>query len=261
MAHHCNIKSNLRYFRWQAGEIRSWSRNRKLRLASQTSGECYFFLFNPASKWNWECFLAAHSHRMGQLLTLWGLVLCKRHRSPLSHGLYVMSPFCCPSQQSKITKVPKKSIWEQIYFTGVQLLFQVLASVCVLATCQFSNTLEKCTWEEYIFYLEILFALVNIPFQSIYILKFKLVLEKAEEPEIKLPTSAGSWKKQESFRKTSTSALLTMPKPLTAWITINCGKFWNRWEYQTTWPASWETYTQIRKQQLELDMEQQTGSK
>ena len=50
---------------------------------------------------------------------------------------------------------------------------------------------------------------------------FKLVLEKAEEPEIKLPTSAGSWKKQESSRKTSTSALLTMPKPLTVWITIN----------------------------------------
>ena len=56
-------------------------------------------------------------------------------------------------------------------------------------------------------------------------LKFKLVLEKAEEPEIKLPTSAGSWKKQESSRKTSLSALLTMPKPLTVWITINCGKF------------------------------------
>ena len=41
----------------------------------------------------------------------------------------------------------------------------------------------------------------------------------------------------------------------------NCGKFWKRWEYQTTWPASRETYMQIRKQQLELDMEQQTGSK
>ena len=41
----------------------------------------------------------------------------------------------------------------------------------------------------------------------------------------------------------------------------NCGKFWKRWEYQTTWPASWETYMQVRKQQLELDMEQQTGSK
>ena len=82
-----------------------------------------------------------------------------------------------------------------------------------------------------------------------------------EEPEIKLPTSAGSWKKQESSRKTSISALLTMPKPLTVWITKNCGEFWKRWEYQTTWPASWETYMQVRKQQLELDMEQQTGSK
>ena len=50
---------------------------------------------------------------------------------------------------------------------------------------------------------------------------FKLVLEKAEEPEIKLPTSAGSWKKQESSRKTSISALLTMPTPLIVWITIN----------------------------------------
>jgi len=48
---------------------------------------------------------------------------------------------------------------------------------------------------------------------------------KAEEPEIKLPTSSGSWKKQESSRKTSISALLTMPKPLTVWIIINCGKF------------------------------------
>ena len=63
-------------------------------------------------------------------------------------------------------------------------------------------------------------------------------LEKAEEPEIKLPTSTGSWKKQESSRKTSMSALLTMPKLLTVWITINCGKFFKRWEYQTTLPAS-----------------------
>ena len=63
--------------------------------------------------------------------------------------------------------------------------------------------------------------------------------------------TAGSSKKQESFRKKSISALLTVPKPLTVWITINCGKFWKRWEYQT----SWETYMQVRKQQLELDME------
>ena len=53
---------------------------------------------------------------------------------------------------------------------------------------------------------------------------------------------AGSWKKEESSRKTSISALLTMPKSLTVWITINCGKFWKRWEYQTTWPASWDLY-------------------
>ena len=86
-------------------------------------------------------------------------------------------------------------------------------------------------------------------------------LEKAEEPEIKWPTSTGSSKKQENFRKPSIPALLTMEKPLTVWITRNCGKFWEKWEHQTTWPASWETYMQVRKQQLELDMEQQTGSK
>ena len=84
---------------------------------------------------------------------------------------------------------------------------------------------------------------------------FKLVSEKAKEPEIKLPTSTGSLKKQESSRKTFISALLTMPKPLTVWITINCGKLWKRWEYQTTWPASWEICMQVRKQQLELDMD------
>ena len=60
------------------------------------------------------------------------------------------------------------------------------------------------------------------------------VLEKAEESEIKLPTSVGSLEKQESFRKISSSALLTMPKPLTVWTTTNCGKFLKRWEYQTT---------------------------
>ena len=88
----------------------------------------------------------------------------------------------------------------------------------------------------------------------------QLVLEKSEEPEIKLPISAGSLKKQESSRKTSISALLTTPKPLTVWITRNCGKFWKRWEYQTTWPVSWETYIHVRKQELELGMEQQAGS-
>ena len=89
---------------------------------------------------------------------------------------------------------------------------------------------------------------------------FKLVLEKAEEPEIKLPTSTGSSKKQESSIKYIF---------LLYWL---CQRLWlcgsqqtvensERREYQTTWPASWETCMQVRKQQLELDMEQQTGSK
>ena len=89
---------------------------------------------------------------------------------------------------------------------------------------------------------------------------FKLVLEKAEEPEIKLPTSAGSSKRQESSRKNIYFCFTDYAKAFD-WITINYGKFWKRWEYQTTWPASWEICMQVGKQQLELDMEQQTGSK
>ena len=79
---------------------------------------------------------------------------------------------------------------------------------------------------------------------------FKLDLEKAEEPEIKLPISIGSSKKQEFSRKTYLSALLTMPKPSTVWITTNCGEFFNGWEFQTTWRSSWEICMQFRKQQL-----------
>ena len=89
---------------------------------------------------------------------------------------------------------------------------------------------------------------------------FNLVLEKAGTRD-QIVNIGWIMEKEESSRKTPIFALLTMPKPLTAWITINDGKFWKRWEYQTTWPASWETCKQVRKQQLELDMEQQTGSK
>ena len=67
-------------------------------------------------------------------------------------------------------------------------------------------------------------------------------------------------KKEESSWK-SISVLLTTPKTLTLWITTNCGKFLKRWEYQTTWPASWKIHMQVRKQLLELDMEHKTGSK
>ena len=67
--------------------------------------------------------------------------------------------------------------------------------------------------------------------------------------------------KGREFQKNNYFCFTAMPKPLTVWITITCEKFWKRWESQTTWPASWETYMQVRKQQLELDMEQHTGSK
>ena len=85
---------------------------------------------------------------------------------------------------------------------------------------------------------------------------YKLCFKEAEEP-----TSSGSSKKQEDSRKTSTFASLTMLKPLTVCITTNCGKFLKRWECQTTLPVSLETCMQVKKEQLEPDMEQQTGSK
>ena len=84
-----------------------------------------------------------------------------------------------------------------------------------------------------------------------------LDLEKAEEPVIKLLTSTGPWKKQENYRKTSAS--LTTLKSLTVWITTNCRKFFKRWDYQATLPTSWEIYMQVKKQQLEPDMQQRTG--
>ena len=84
---------------------------------------------------------------------------------------------------------------------------------------------------------------------------FNLDVEKAEEPEIKLPTSVGSLKKQESSRKTSHFYFIDYAKAFDCVDHNKLGKFFKRWEYQTTWPFSWEIYVQVRKQQLELDME------
>ena len=89
---------------------------------------------------------------------------------------------------------------------------------------------------------------------------FKLDLEKAEEPEIKLSTSFGSSKEAKEFQKNIYFCFIDYTKAFDC-VDYNCGKFWERWEQQTTWPASWEMCMQVRKQQLELDMEQQTGSK
>ena len=89
---------------------------------------------------------------------------------------------------------------------------------------------------------------------------FKLVLEKAEEPKIKLPTSAGSSKKQE-FQKSMYFCFIDYAK---VFAYVDHNKLWKilkEMEYQITWPASWEICMQVRNKQLELDMEQQTGSK
>ena len=90
--------------------------------------------------------------------------------------------------------------------------------------------------------------------------KFKLLLEKAEEPEI-IANICSIIQKAREFQKNICFCFIDYPKALTVWITTNCEKFWNRSEYQTTSPPSWETCIQVRGQQLELDMEQQTGSK
>ena len=89
---------------------------------------------------------------------------------------------------------------------------------------------------------------------------FKLNLEKSEEPKIKMPTSIGSLKKQQSSKKIY-FCFIDYSKAFDCVDHNELGKFWQRWEYQTMWPASWETCMQVKKQQLELNMEQQTGSK
>ena len=90
---------------------------------------------------------------------------------------------------------------------------------------------------------------------------FKLDLEKAEEQEIKLPTSTGSSKKQESSRKNIYFSFIEYAKAFDCVDHSRLWKIFQEMEYQTTWPASWEICMQVKKQQLDLNMEQQTGSK
>ena len=140
---------------------------------------------------------------------------------------------CCTQYASKYGKL------SSAYRTGKgQFSFQsqrkpMPKNVQTITQLHSFHVLARLCWKSF-----------KLGFSSIWTENFqvsKLDLEKAEEPEIKLPTSTGSYKKQESSRKISTSASLTMAKPLTVWITTNCEKFLKRWEYQTTLPASWET--------------------
>ena len=106
---------------------------------------------------------------------------------------------------------------------------------------------------------KVMLKILQVDFNSTLTVNFEMFnldLERAEEPEIKLPTFVGSLKKQESSRDISTSALLTTPKPFTVWITKKLWKILKEMGIpDPTWPASWEICMQIKKQQLELDME------
>ena len=82
----------------------------------------------------------------------------------------------------------------------------------------------------------------------------------AEEPD-QIANIRWIIEKAREFQKNIYFCFTDYVKALTVWIIINCGKFWKRLKYHTTWPASWETYMQVGKQQLELDLDQQTGSK
>ena len=89
---------------------------------------------------------------------------------------------------------------------------------------------------------------------------FKLDLENAGEPD-QIVNIHWIMQKAREFQKNTYFCFIDYVKALTVWITTNCGKFFKKWEYQTTWSTSWEIYMQFQKQQLELYMEEQTGSK
>ena len=123
------------------------------------------------------------------------------------------------------------------------------------------TTIQLCSFH---MLLRLYSKFFKLGFSSMWIENFqmyKLGFREEADSEIKLPTFTGSWRKQGNSRKTSTSSLLTMLKSLTVWIIANCGKLLKLWEYQTTLPVSCVTYMHVWKQQLETDMEQQTGAK
>jgi len=125
-----------------------------------------------------------------------------------------------------LSQSQRKSMPKSVQNTGKLCSFHMLARLCWKSfKLSFSST-----WAE--------------TFQM-----YKLGFKEAREPEIKLPTFFGSQRKQGNSRKAYTSASLTVLKPLTVWITTNCGKFLKRYEYQITLPPSWKTWLQVKRQQ------------
>ena len=131
---------------------------------------------------------------------------------------------CCTKYASKFGKLSNGHRTAKGQFSFQSQRRAMLKNVQTTAQLHSSHMLAR---------LKILQARLNSMWTEKFQM-FKMDLENAEEPEIKLPTSTGSQKKQENFSKTSAS--LTTLKPLTVWITTNCRKFFKRWEYHTTWP-------------------------
>ena len=91
-----------------------------------------------------------------------------------------------------------------------------------------------------------------------WMMNFQVISRRARDQIANICWTIG---KATEFQENMYFCFMIKPKPLAVWITTNCGKFLKRWEYHTTWPASWEICILVRNQQLEPDMEQQTGSK
>ena len=158
---------------------------------------------------------------------------------------------CCTQYASKFRKPSSGQRTEKGQFSFQSLRKAIPKNAQTTTQLHSSHTLVKCL------------KFSKLSFSNMWTMNFqifKLVLEKAEEPEIKLPTSAGSSKKSRRVLEKHPFLLYWLCQSLC----VNhkkCGKFWKWWEYQITWPASWEICMQVREQQFELDMGQQTGSK
>ena len=153
-----------------------------------------------------------------------------------------LEPVCCSMSSLTVASWPAyKFLKRQIRCSGIPISFRIFQFV-VVHRVKGSGIVNK--------------AEIDIFLELYCFQMFKLVLEKAKEPEIKLPTSAGSSEKQESSRKTSISALLTMPKPLTVWITINCGM-----GIPDHLTCLLRNVYAVQEATVKLDMEQQTTSK
>ena len=156
---------------------------------------------------------------------------------------------CCNQHDRKFGKLSSGHRTEKAQFSFQSQRKAKPKSVQTTAQLHSSHTLVKCECSKF-------FKPGSNNMWTMNFQMFKLVLETAGESEIKLPTSTESLKKEQNSRKPSIYALLTMPKPLT----VDHHKLWfcKRWDYQTTWPPLEKS---VRKQQLELDIDQQTGSK